>query len=135
MMKNNRPTLERIDHLHVYTKDRDAAQRWYQDLLGFEIVEKYSPWADNGGPLVIQNQNKSVDLALFERIDFNPTSIIAFGVAGDVFLEWKIFFEQKGILDACKDHTLTWSLYFRDLDENGLEITTTDYEYVSEQML
>lgn len=130
-MKTVKPYLERIDHLHVYTKNRDAAQSWYEDILGFNVVDKYSEWAEGGGPLVMENQNGCIELALFERMDFTPSSIIAFGVDGESFLHWKTFLEDKDLLTACKDHTLTWSLYFSDLDGNNLEITTKDYGYVS----
>jgi len=125
------PELSKVDHLHVYTKNRELATQWYKNKLGFVLEDKYSAWADNGGPLILSNQKGVIQLAVFERKQFTPSSIIAFGVDGKNFIEWKTYLENIGLLNACKDHEYSWSLYFSDLDDNGLEITSYDYEYCS----
>ena len=131
----NIPTLTKVDHLHVYTKNRALSKQWYEDKLGFAVVEKYLSWAEGSGPLVLSNPTASFDFAIFERETFTPSSIIAFGVDGNNFLDWKEYLEQLDLLAACKDHQYTWSLYFNDLDGNGLEITTHDYAYVKQELI
>lgn len=126
-----RPTLNGIDHVHVYVADRDTAERWYRDTLGFSRVEKYSFWASGDGPLVLQDSEGSVHLALFERQDAVPCSAIAFGASGEGFLAWKSYLDAKGIDVVVKDHKLSFSLYFNDPDDNLHEITTEDYDDVA----
>lgn len=133
-MNTKRPQLEKVDHLHVYAQDKIVAQRWYEEILGFRKLEKYKVWADEGGPIVVGTPNSEIELAIFARDGFQASSIIAFGVRGQAFLAWKTYLEQKELLAACKDHGLTWSLYFNDPDGNGLEITTHDYDYIQEYL-
>ena len=128
------PVLNNIDHLHIYTKNRAKATQWYQETLGFNVDSKYDEWASQDGPLVMTNPQGNIHLAFFERVDFSPSSIIAFGTDSDGFFEWKKYLEKSGLLTAYKDHTLSWSLYFSDSDGNGLEITTEDYEAVKQRI-
>lgn len=129
------PKLESIDHVHVYVKDRAKAAHWYRNHLGFEIHPKYEFWADNSaGPLTIADVSDTIHIALFERQDFAPTSTIAFRVDGKNFLAWKVQLESKGLLLRCSDHTVSWSLYFQDPDENSHEITTYDYSFVAQTL-
>src|SRR5262249_522642 len=34
-----------IGHVHLHVADLDAAQRFYADLLGFEVMQRYGPSA------------------------------------------------------------------------------------------
>ena len=81
------PTLTGIDHVHIYVKDRQAAEAWYAEVMGFDRVEALMSWAD-GGPLTLVDPTGRVHLALFES-DEGPHSTIAFGATGDQFLAWK----------------------------------------------
>ena len=67
------PALTGIDHIHVYVDDRAAAERWYRDVLGFTVVEKFRFWATPDGPLTLENAEGNVHLALFraEQADGN----------------------------------------------------------------
>ena len=129
------PKFIGIDHVHVYARDREAAATWYKDILGFSVVEEYRFWSEHEyGPLTIQDASETIHLALFKSDDFIPDSVLAFGVNGSEFLKWKAYLEEKDLLKRCSDHSKTWSLYFNDLDGNGLEITTADYDIVAAQL-
>jgi len=129
------PKLNGIDHVHVYARDREAAAIWYQEILGFTVVETYRFWAEREyGPLTIQDASETIHIALFKSDEFIPDSVLAFGVSGNEFLKWKAYLENKDILKRCSDHSKMWSLYFNDLDGNGLEITTADYDTVAAQL-
>ena len=129
------PKFIGIDHVHVYARDREAAATWYKDILGFSVVEEYRFWSEHEyGPLTIQDASETIHLALFKSDDFIPDSVLAFGVNGSEFLKWKAYLEEKDLLKRCSDHSKMWSLYFSDLDENGLEITTADYDIVAAQL-
>ena len=128
------PKLNGIDHIHVYTASWDAAERWYQDVLGFKRVESLMSWAVKGGPLTLENPEKNIHLALFEREDHTGDSAIAFGTTGAEFLAWKTHLESKGLELRITDHQLAYSLYFTDPDANMHEITTFDREIVAKKL-
>ena len=76
------PTLNGIDHVHVYVANWGEAEKWYESVLGFKRVEKFMVWAVGGGPLTLENAEGDVHVALFEREDHPDTSAIAFGATG-----------------------------------------------------
>ncbi len=131
---NTHPKLTGIDHIHIYVTDRAAAAKWYQQALGFSVVESLKLWADKHGPLTLEDPAGKIHLALFERETFTPSTALAFGADGDEFLQWKAHLEGHGLLSRLADHKLAWSLYFYDPDENMHEITTYQYEHVSQQL-
>lgn len=119
-----------IDHVHVYVADRDAAAEWYARVLGFRVVEKYRSWADDPhGPLTIEDPAGRIHLALFAA-DKPRHDVTAFGASGEEFLGWLAHLESSGIKSRVSDHGMAFSVYFDDLDGNGLEITTYDVEPV-----
>ncbi|WIO73599.1 VOC family protein [Porticoccaceae bacterium LTM1] len=129
------PELIGIDHIHVYVKDREKAAAWYKDVLGFVVNKELEVWAkDKHGPLTIEDPGGNIHLALFYVENHTPSTAIAFKADGKAFLEWKSYLEKAGILLRCADHQISWSLYFNDLDGNMHEITTYQYQYVSDSL-
>ena len=128
------PALSGIDHIHVYTKDRPAAQAWYARVLGCTAVGEYAEWAEDGGPLVIENEAANIHLALFERKDCKASEIGAFGATAEQFVQWVTHLEDAGLNLRIADHDLAVSLYFQDPDQNGYEITTYERDAVLPQV-
>ncbi len=128
------PTLNGIDHVHVYVANWGAAEKWYESVLGFKRVEKFMVWAVGGGPLTLENAQGDVHVALFEREDHPDTSAIAFGATGENFLTWRSILEGQGLELRITDHDLAYSLYFSDPWGNLHEITTYEHEHVREQL-
>ena len=122
------PSLDRIDHIHVYVTDREVSEQWYGDVLGLLRMPELESWATDGGPLTVANEAGTVHLALFERKPQPSRSTIAFGVTAPEFVAWR-----KHLVAALRepptieDHELSWSLYFSDPDGNPYEITTYEY--------
>lgn len=125
------PTLKNIDHIHVYVPSRKQAAEWFEEVLGFKVIEKFQVWAANQGPLTIGNDDDTIHLALFEKADFKPMTNIAFGADADNFVTWKQLLEQRGMAVRCTDHQLAWSLYFEDPYQNMYEITCYDHGNVA----
>ncbi len=128
------PTLNGIDHVHLYVADWGEAEKWYESILGFKRVEKFMVWAVKNGPLTLENSQGNIHLALFERKDHPDTSVIAFGATGEEFLTWKTHLEYHGLDLRISDHRLAYSLYFSDPWGNLHEITTYEHDYVREHL-
>ena len=137
--------VNQIDHVEVEVPDRHAAAHWYHAALGFEICHEYEPWAKHKrGPLMISTDGGKTKLALFEgqpQGDAPPIGIrrIAFRIGGDDFLK---LIEQLDALPGNNtvqrseiiDHDKSFSVYFSDPYGNPLEVTTYDYEAVTEKL-
>lgn len=121
------PTLDKIDHIHVYATNILQAEAWFQNVLGMRRVADRLFWYEEGGPLLIGNGQ--VQLSLFERSDPPPCTTIAFAVNANAFNAWRHHLNQ--VLPApatLSDHRVSWSLYFSDDFANRFEITTYDYD-------
>jgi catechol-2,3-dioxygenase len=122
------PAFQRIDHIHVYVADRDAAEAWYASVLGFARIPELAFWASDGGPLTLTDPSGTVHLALFEREPQKCRSVIALAASAEELVAWQT--HLTGALgrpvDAV-DHEVSWSLYFADPDGNPYEITSYEY--------
>jgi catechol-2,3-dioxygenase len=126
------PALERFDHIHVYTADRAAAEKWYARVMGFTRVADLAFWAADGGPLTLGNSSGTVHLALFERPAQQCRSTIALAATAAQFLEWRAHLgDALGCPLDPVDHDVSWSLYFSDPDGNPFEITSYEYDALS----
>lgn len=122
------PRLDDIDHIHVDVADREAAQRWYAEVLGLLPVDHLKSWATDGGPLTLGNANGAIHIALFERPAQSRRSTIALSCGAAAFVEWQRHLSATfGKPVAPVDHALSWSLYFSDPDGNPYEITSYEY--------
>jgi len=122
------PSLDRIDHVHVYVKDRAAAARWYAEVMGMKPIEEFLTWAEGDGPLTLANAANTVRIALFEHPARARHATVALGVGAREFVAWKAHLAHAfGAPVELEDHDLSWSLYFSDPDGNPYEITTYEY--------
>ncbi len=135
--------IQRIDHVHVEVPDREAAARWYGDVLGLVPAENLKVWAEHPqGPLILATQDGLPVLSLFAR-EAKPVSrdtTIAFRVIGLDFLKFLDSLEETEISrddgaqltrEDAVDHDIAWSIYFTDPWGNRLEITSYDYDLVA----
>jgi len=131
-MKHYQLVVDRLDHVHVYVRDRAAATEWYREMFGLEKTCDYTERGDPHGPVVLTAGDGVTHLALFERaLSSNGgaanRSTIAFSVGGDAFLA----FAAHASAGDPVDHGTSYSLYLRDPDGNPYEVTTYDYELVA----
>jgi catechol 2,3-dioxygenase len=124
------PSLNGIDHFHLYVKDKVKSVKWYQEYLGFKVVTALEFWNDEKGPLTIEDES-GIHLALFTRTNQAPSTSIAFKTTGEDFLLWQKHLEQKGLSLRIADHQASWSIYFKDPDENMHEITSYEHDWIT----
>lgn len=142
------PFITGIDHVELYVSDLEEATTWYERVFGFSPDDDYEVWRQrDGGPLIL-TVTESTKLAMFEREsairgDGVSPNQIAFQTDADGFLAFLDRLDSLDLTDrdgdpvTCEDvvdHDLSYSLYFTDLDENRVELTTNEYEIVASQL-
>lgn len=129
-MPNPPPAFEAVDHIHVFVRDRRAAEAWYRAVLGLHRVEALLHWAADGGPLTLSDTQHRLRLALFERpVGTSRQAGIALRTHAAGFRAW-----QRHLTahlpqpPSFEDHGLSHSLYFNDPDGNAFEVTCYEVE-------
>lgn len=132
-----------IDHVEFFVPDRHEAARWYQQVLGLEIVPEYDEWAEPpGGPLMISSDGGHTKLALFQGRPQGSRPAtgfhrVAFRVDAAGFMAFlqrlrslalKDHHRREVTSDAVVDHQKAYSIYFADPYGHHLEITTYEHE-------
>ena len=125
-----------IDHVELFVPDRYDAAKWYERVLGLQIVPECEPWAVGGGPLMISSDGGSTKLALFEGQPeaSGPTSAfrrVAFRVTAAGFAEFLTRNPDLVTTDGVVDHQQAYSIYFNDPHGHQLEVTTYEYDDTS----
>lgn len=118
----------RIGHVHLKVADLDRALSFYQNVLGFELMQRYgdqaafisaggyhhhiglNTWHSKGG-----NPPPEGATGLFHTAILYPTRAALADALHRVL--------SAGIaLDGASDHGVSEALYLRDPDENGVEL-------------
>jgi catechol 2,3-dioxygenase-like lactoylglutathione lyase family enzyme len=125
-----------IDHVELFVPDRYDAAKWYERVLGLQIVPECEAWAVSGGPLMISSDGGSTKLALFEGqpAASGPTAAfrrVAFRVTAPGFAEFVTRNPDLVTTDAVVDHQQAFSIYFTDPHGHQLEVTTYEYDDTS----
>ena len=125
------PKLQNIDHIHVFVLDRQKALDWYKNILGLKPLEKLIT-LPKYGPLTIRNDEGTINIALFKGKTQDNRSVIAFKVTGEEFINCHDKINQS-ITENIElvDHSSQFSIYFDDPNGNPYEITSYDYEMLS----
>ena len=118
----------RIGHVHLKVADLDRAIDFYSRVLGFELTQRYGPgaaflgaggyhhhiglntWTSQGG-----QPPEPARTGLYHLAILYPDRT-ALGVAAKRVVDAGVPFE------GAADHGVSEALYFRDPDDNGIEI-------------
>jgi catechol 2,3-dioxygenase len=119
----------RIGHVHLKVADLDRAIRFYRDVLGFELTQRYgsaaaflsaggyhhhiglNTWESQGGPAPAPGTTGLYHLAILyptrPELARALRAVLAAGIP----------------LDGASDHGVSEALYLRDPDDNGVELS------------
>lgn len=123
------PSLQGIDHIHVFVQDRAAAEQWYAKVMGLSRSPGLEFWAHDGGPLTIQDSDNTVHIALFERPHQVNRATVALRTTADGLRAWQARLAGFPELNVTyEDHEVALSIYFSDPDGNPYEITTYEHQ-------
>jgi catechol 2,3-dioxygenase len=122
------PADTRIGHIHLKVSDLDKALAFYQDLLGFEIMQRYgtqavfisaggyhhhiglNTWYSKNAPPAPQKA-----AGLFHTAILYPTR-------KDLAIALKRLVEANYPLTGASDHGVSEAIYLDDPDGNGVEL-------------
>jgi len=127
-----KPKLQNIDHIHVFVSDREDALDWYSNILGLKPSEEIIVLPESG-PLMIRNNEENINIALFKGTPKDNKAVIAFKVSGEEFINChnKINDSLTKNIEIV-DHDIQFSIYFEDPFGNPYEITSYDYDMLTE---
>jgi catechol 2,3-dioxygenase len=118
----------RIGHVHLKVADLDRALRFYRDVLGFDVTQRYgkqaaflsaggyhhhiglNTWESKGGSSSPPNSTGLYHLA------------IAYPTRAELADALRRLMRAGIPLDGASDHGVSEALYLRDPDGNGVEL-------------
>ncbi len=121
-------SVDQIDHVEVVVRDIETAVRWYADVLGLREIRRWDPepvmiaagdtklalfLADSDAPSHPEGNERS---PRWRRVAWRTTAA-GFVAAQEHLRECGVTFSGP------IDHDVAESIYFRDPDDNPLEIT------------
>jgi catechol 2,3-dioxygenase len=117
-----------IGHVHLKVADLERAIRFYRDVLGFEVTQRYGPGA---AFLSAGGYHHHIGLNTWHSAGGDPPPANATGLyhvairyptrqALGVALQRLTGMGVK--LDGASDHGVSEALYLRDPDQNGIEL-------------
>jgi len=125
------PKLQNIDHIHIIVEDWQEALDWYNNILGLKPLEKLIS-LPKSGPLMIRNNEGNINIALFKGEPQDNRSVIAFKVTGAEFINCHDTINHSLTENIeLVDHSSQFSIYFKDPYGNPYEITSYDYDMLS----
>ena len=122
------PAQTRIGHVHLKVSDLDRALAFYQDLLGFELMQKYGTQAafiSAGG------YHHHIGLNTWYSKDAQPAPVHAPGLfhtailyptRKDLAAIFQRLVEANYPITGASDHGVSEAIYLDDPDGNGVEL-------------
>lgn len=118
----------RVGHIHLKVSDLERAVRFYQDVLGFEVTQR---WGGQAAFLSAGGYHHHVGLNTWESLDGRQPAPGTTGLYHVAFLypsraalaeAYRRLLEHGVPLDGAADHGVSEALYLRDPDGNGIEL-------------
>ena len=118
----------RIGHVHLKVADLERSLKFYRDILGFEVTQRYG---DGAVFLSAGGYHHHIGLNTWESLGAPPPPRRSTGLYHTAILypnrqelarALKQIVEQKYPLDGASDHGVSEALYLRDPDGNGVEL-------------
>jgi catechol 2,3-dioxygenase len=122
------PPATTIGHVHLKVADLDRALKFYRDLLGFEITQRYGTGAvflSAGG------YHHHIGLNTWYSKDAPPAPVKSAGLfhlailypgKKELAIALKRLIDAKYPLTGASDHGVSLAIYLDDPDHNGVEL-------------
>jgi len=122
------PAGTSVGHIHLKVTDLDRAIRFYGDVLGFELTQRYG---DQAAFLSAGGYHHHIGLNTWHSKGTGPAPERAAGLYHVAFLfpdraslgaALQRVLDDGTPLDGSADHGVSEAVYFRDPDGNGIEL-------------
>lgn len=118
----------RVGHIHLKVSDLDRSIAFYRDVLGFEVTQRYG---SSAAFLAADNYHHHIGLNTWTSHGGSPPPRGTTGLFHVAFL----YPDRRSLaravkevlaagvpLDGAADHGVSEAVYFRDPDQNGIEL-------------
>src|SRR5213075_2497871 len=130
MKPNSKPVHPdvRIGHVHLKVTDLERALKFYRDVLGFELTQRYGSQA---AFLSAGGYHHHIGLNTWESSGGSPPPpgttglyhlAILYPTRAELADALRRLIEAKIPLEGASDHGVSEALYLRDPDGNGVEL-------------
>lgn len=118
----------RIGHVHLKVADLERALRFYCDVLGFELTQRYGSQA---AFVSADGYHHHIGLNTWESLNGSPPppgttglyhTAILYPTRRALAVALRRVLEAGIPLDGASDHGVSEALYLRDPDDNGVEL-------------
>jgi len=118
----------RVGHVHLKVSDLERAVRFYRDVLGFDVMQR---WGRQAAFLSAGGYHHHVGLNTWESLGGHAPAPGTTGLYHVAFLypsraalgaAYRRLIEHSVPLDGASDHGVSEALYLRDPDGNGIEL-------------
>jgi catechol 2,3-dioxygenase len=122
------PAQTRIGHVHLKVADLERSLKFYKDLLGFEVMQKYGSQAvfiSAGG------YHHHIGLNTWHSKGAGPAPVhsaglyhiaILYPTRKDLAVIFKRLMDENYPLSGASDHGVSEAIYLNDPDGNGVEL-------------
>ncbi len=122
------PAQTRIGHVHLKVADLERSLKFYRDLLGFEVMQKYGSQAvflSAGG------YHHHIGLNTWHSKGAAPAPVhtaglyhvaILYPTRKDLATIFKRLMDENYPLSGASDHGVSEAIYLNDPDGNGIEL-------------
>lgn len=127
-MNYKAPAATSIGHVHLKVADLERALKFYRDLLGFEVTQRYGT---NAVFLSAGGYHHHIGLNTWYSKDAQPAPVYAAGLfhvailypeRKDLATIFKRISEAGYPITGMADHGVSEAVYLNDPDENGVEL-------------
>ena len=122
------PAGTRIGHIHLKVTDLEQSLKFYRDLLGFEIKQKFG---DSAAFISAGGYHHHIGLNTWHSKNAGPAPVRAAGLyhtailyptRKDLAIVLKRLIDAKYPLTGASDHGVSEAIYLDDPDMNGVEL-------------
>lgn len=122
------PAQTRIGHVHLKVADLEKALKFYQELLGFEITQRYG---DSAVFISAGGYHHHIGLNTWHSKNAGPAPVRAAGLyhvailyptRKDLATIFKRLVDAEYPLTGASDHGVSEAIYLNDPDGNGIEL-------------
>jgi catechol 2,3-dioxygenase len=106
-----------IGHVHLKVSDLERAVKFYSEVLAMELQQRYG---SSAAFLSYGGYHHHLGLNVWESKNGTPPSPGSTGLFHSAALKRVV--EMGVAIDGAADHGVSEAIYFRDPDQNGIEI-------------